>query len=186
MAWRSWIQAGASIGWLAVGETRSVRHRTENKSTGAQPSVMRSLSPASKPADSEVALPMTVAVGAALMSWNPKAPDRRLHLVKVPAAALSADAGGGVHWAGHGALAGRREKTAFASQLATLGYSPHEFRVTVRRVPAEAPQGAWQRYTLLVAQLRDGVPYRDKRYVGGHGAEWVNEFSRDAVSWWAT
>jgi hypothetical protein len=123
---------------------------------------------------------MTVGVSAALMSLNPKAPERQLHIVKVTAAS-SADASGGVHWAGHGALAGRQEKTAFASQLATLGYSPHEFRVTVRRVPAEAPQGAWQRYTLLVAQLRDGVPYRDKRYVGGHGAEWVNEFSRDAA-----
>jgi hypothetical protein len=143
---------------------------------------MRSLSHASKPADSEVALPMTVAVGAALMSWNPKAPDRRLHIVKVPAAALSADAGGGVHWAGHGALADRREKTAFASQLATLGYSPHEFRVTVCRVPSEGPERAWLRYTVLVAQFRDGVPFRDKRYVGGHGAEWVNEFSRDAAT----
>jgi hypothetical protein len=138
-------------------------------------------SPASKPAYSEIALPMTVGVGAALMSWNPKALDGRLHIAKVPAAALSADAGGGVHWAGHGALAGRREKTAFASQLAALGYSPPEFRVTVRRVPSEGPAGAWQRYTVLVAQLRDGVPYRNKRYVGGHGAEWVNEFSRDAA-----
>jgi hypothetical protein len=146
---------------------------------------MGSLFPASKPADSEVALPMTVGVSAALMFWNPKAPDTRLHIAQVTAA-LSVDAGGGVHWAGHGALAGRQERTAFASQLATLGYSPHEFRVTVRRVPSQRPHGAWQRYTLLVAQLRDGVPCRDKRYVGGHGAEWVNEFSRDAATWWAT
>jgi hypothetical protein len=137
--------------------------------------------PASKPAYAEIALPMTVGVGAALMSWNPKALVGRLHISKVRAAALSADAGGGVHWTGHGALAGQREKTAFASQLAALGYSPTEFRVTVRRVPAEVPAGTWQRYTLLVAQLRDGVPCRDKRYVGGHGAEWVNEFSRDAA-----
>jgi hypothetical protein len=144
------------------------------------------LFPPSKPADYEVALPMTVGVSAALTAWNPKAPDRRLHIAEVMAAALSADAGGGVHWAGHDALAGRREKTAFASQLATLGYSPHDFRVTVRRLPSEAPQGAWQRYTLLVAQLRDGVFYRDKRYVGGHGAEWVDEFSRDAATWWKT
>jgi hypothetical protein len=139
-------------------------------------------SPASKPANAEVALPMTVGVGAALMSWNPKAPDRRLHIVKVPAAPLSSDAGGGVHWAGHGALAGRREKTVFASQLAALGYSPHEFRVTVCRVPSERPERAWQRYTVLVAQFRDGMPFGDKRYVGGHGAEWVNEFSRDAAT----
>ena len=147
---------------------------------------MASLSPASKPADYEVALPMTVGVSAALTSWNPKAPDRRFHIVKVTAAASSADAVGGVHWAGHGALAGRQERTAFASQLATLGYSPHEFRVTVCRVPSQPPHSAWQRYTLLVAQLRQGVPYRDKRYVGGHGAEWVNEFSRDAATWWTT
>lgn len=125
---------------------------------------------------------MTVGVGAALMSWNPKAPVRRLQIVKLSAAALAADAGGGVHWAGHRALAGRQEKTAFASQLATLGYSPHEFRVTVCRVPSPRPERAWLRYTVLVAQFRDGVPFRDKRYVGGHGAAWVNQFSRDAAT----
>jgi hypothetical protein len=37
------------------------------------------------------------------------------------------------------------------------------------------------RYTVLVAQLWKRVPYRGKRYIGGHGANWVNEFSRSAL-----
>jgi hypothetical protein len=69
---------------------------------------------------------------------------------------------------------------AFFSQLVALGYIPHQFRVTVRHVTSEGD--TLQRYTVLVAQLRDGVPYRGKRYVGGHGAEWVNDFSRDALT----
>ena len=84
-------------------------------------------------------------------------------------------------WAGeHDALARRHEKDAFFSRLVALGYIPHQFRVTVRHVTSEGDTR--QRYTVLVAQLRDGVPYRGKRYVGGYGAEWVNDFSRDALT----
>jgi hypothetical protein len=96
---------------------------------------------------------------------------------------LSAETDEGVQWRGeHNALTGRREKAAFVSQLATLGYSPHEFRVTVRLVPSGALDGKRQRYTVLVAQLRNGVPYRGKRYVGGQGADWVDAFSNSAAA----
>jgi len=69
---------------------------------------------------------------------------------------------------------------AFFSQLVALGYISRQFRVTVRHVTSEGDTR--QRYTVLVAQLRDGVPYRGKRYVGGYGGEWVNGFSRDALT----
>ena len=112
---------------------------------------------------------------------NPKPPDRPLQVEEVEAADLSASAGDGVKWAGeHDALARRHEKDAFFSRLVALGYIPHQFRVTVRHVTSEGDTR--QRYTVLVAQLRDGVPYRGKRYVGGDGAEWVNDFYRDALT----
>ena len=114
-------------------------------------------------------------------SVNHKPPDRAPEVEKVEAADLSASAGDGVKWAGdHDALARRHEKDAFFSQLVALGYIPRQFRVTVRHVTSEGDTR--QRYTVLVAQLRDGVPYRGKRYVGGYGAEWVNDFSRDALT----
>jgi hypothetical protein len=139
--------------------------------------------PANKPVDPEVALPVTVAGSAALKRTRSRAPDKAPRIGLVTTEDLSADAGNGVQWTGeYDALAGRREKGAFVSQLVTLGYSPHDFRVTVRRVPSEGPEDTRQRYTVLVAQLRNGLPVRDKRYVGSHGAEWVNEFSRDAAT----
>ena len=94
-----------------------------------------------------------------------------------------AEAGDGVQWAGeYDALAGRREKGAFVSQLAALGYVPNEFRVTVRRVSSDGPGDSRQRYTVLVAQLRNGAPYRGKRYDGGHGADWIDQFAREAAT----
>jgi hypothetical protein len=134
-----------------------------------------------RPASTEVALPETVAASAALRRAHSRAPDAQLEVGQFTIEDLSADAGAGVQWQGeYDALAGRREKGAFVSQLTTLGYRPNEFRVTVRRVPSEGPADTRLRYTVLVSQLRNGLPVRDKRYAGGHGAEWVSEFSRDA------
>jgi hypothetical protein len=228
--------------WL----TNWVRYRTDNKSTGAQPDEMGSLSyiaqksrllrlfkaarirlmetgenvsllpritsateeieqisdnirdakgatssnradaatPASKPADSQVVpLPTIVAVSAAPRTAKPKAPHKPLQVAKVTAVDLSVQNGDGVQWAGeYDALAGGREKAAFVSQLVTLGYIPNEFRVTVRRVPSEGPADPRARYTVLVIQLRDGALYRERRYFGGQGADWVNDFSRDAAT----
>jgi len=114
-------------------------------------------------------------------SVNHKPQDGPLQVEKVEAADLSASAGDGVKWAGeHNALARRHEKDAFSSQLVALGYIPHQFRVTVRDVTSEG--ATRQRYTVLVVQLRHGVPYRGKRYVGGDDAEWVSDFSRDALT----
>ena len=72
-------------------------------------------------------------------------------------------------------------KAAFISQLVTLGYSPHEFRVTVRCFTSEGPGGRRKRYTVMVAQLLNDVPIREKQYVGGQDADWINKSSRDAV-----
>jgi hypothetical protein len=53
---------------------------------------------------------------------------------------LSTEADDTAQWAGeYDALAGRREKAAFISQLAMLGFDPGECRVTVRRVSSEGP-----------------------------------------------
>ena len=106
---------------------------------------------------------------------------RSPHQVRVAEDDLSAEPDG-VQWAGeYNLLALRREKAAFVALLVRLGYSPHHFRVTVRRAPPQGPADTGQRYTVQVAQLRDGMPNRDKRYVGGHGADWVGEFARDAA-----
>ena len=93
---------------------------------------------------------------------------------------LSATAGEGVQWRGEYNALAFREIVAFVSQLAALGYSPREFRVTVRSVP-EGLEGT-RRCTVLVAQLRNGVPFRGQRYIGGRGADWIDEFSRDAAT----
>ena len=94
---------------------------------------------------------------------------------------LSVQNGDGVQWAGeYDALAGGGEKAAFVSQLVTLGYIPNEFRVTVRRMRSEGRDDP--RYTVLVIQLREGALYRERRYFGGQGADWVNDFSRDAAT----
>jgi len=139
--------------------------------------------PASKPADSQVdQLPTIVAVSAGPTA-KPKAPHKPPQVAKVIAVDLSVQNGDGVQWAGeYDALAGGGEKAAFVSQLVTLGYIPNEFRVTVRRVPSEGRADPRGRYTVLVIQLRDGALYRERRYFGGQGADWVNDFSRDAAT----
>jgi hypothetical protein len=136
--------------------------------------------PASKPADSQgVPLPTIVAPRTA----KPKAPHKPPQVAEVTAVDLPVQNGGDVQWAGEcDALAGGREKAAFVSQLVTLGYIPSEFRVTVRRVPSEGRPDPRARYTVLVIQLRDGALYRERRYFGGQGADWVNDFSRDAAT----
>jgi hypothetical protein len=134
-----------------------------------------------KPADAEVALPTTVTAGADLRAANSKAPDTPIQVDKGTLVNLSAEAGEGVQWRGdYNALAPQREIAAFVSQLAALGYSPGEFRVTVRSVP-EGLEGT-RRCTVLVAQLWDGVPFRGKRYIGGRGGDWVDEFARGAAT----
>jgi len=133
-----------------------------------------------KPADPDVAQPITVTVGTALRA-APKALDTPMQVGKGTPVNLSAKAGEGVQWRGeYNALAPQREIVAFVSQLAALGYSPREFRVTVRSVP-EGLEGT-RRCTVLIAQLRNGVPFRGKRYIGGRGADWIDEFSRDAAT----
>ena len=136
--------------------------------------------PLRKPADPEVALPITVTVSAALSAANAKALDTPLQVDKRTPVNLSATAGEGVQWRGEYNALASREIVAFVSQLAALGYSPREFRVTVRSVP-EGLEGT-RRCTVLVAQLRNGVPFRGQRYIGGRGADWIDEFSRDAAT----
>jgi hypothetical protein len=137
--------------------------------------------PLGKPADREPALPTTVAVSAALKAGNTRRPDQPARIRGVSAVGLSVEVDG-VQWAGeYNALAGRREKAGFVSRLVMLGYRPDDFRVTVQRVPSEGPEDARQRYSVLVAQVQNGLPYREKQYLGGHGAEWINEFSREAA-----
>ena len=138
--------------------------------------------PASKPADSQsVPLPTIVAIRAAPRTAKPKAPHKPPRVAKVTAVDLPVQNGDGVQWAGEcDALAGGREKAAFVSQLVTLGYIPNEFRVTVRRMRSEGRDDP--RYTVLVIQLREGALHRERRYFGGQGADWVNDFSRDAAT----
>ena len=92
----------------------------------------------------------------------------------------SSVAADGVQWDGeYDAL---EQKAAFTLRLAILGYKPHEFRVSVRCLTAEGPGDRRQKYTVLVAQLRNDAPICQKQYVADQGAEWVNEFTRDAAS----
>jgi hypothetical protein len=136
---------------------------------------------ASKSAALEVALP-TPAGSTATGSLNPDShDDEPLPVDKITCLNVSAEADG-VQWAGECDVLAEGEKAAFVLQLVMLGYSPHEFRVTVRRVPPEGRDDAWENYTLLVIQLRHGGLYRERRYNSGHGAEWINEFSRVALS----
>src|SRR5664279_10680 len=75
-----------------------------------------------QPVIPELALPITVAASAPLKRRVSKAPDKARLVGHFAAEDLAADAGYGVQWAGeYDALAGRREKGAFVSQLATLG-----------------------------------------------------------------
>ncbi len=91
---------------------------------------------------------------------------------------MSVEAAAGVKWRGDYHLLAPGEMAAFVAQLTALGYNPKAFRVTVRRA-TEAPEGVL-RYTVFVVQIWKRVPYRGKRYIGGHGADWVSEFSRSA------
>jgi hypothetical protein len=135
----------------------------------------------SKSAALEVALP-TPAASTATRSLNPDSHDDEPPPVdKITCLNVSAEADG-VQWAGECAALAEGEKAAFTLQLVILGYSPHEFRVTVRRVPPEGRDDTRENYTVLVIQLRHGGLYRERRYDGGHGAEWINEFSRDALT----
>jgi hypothetical protein len=139
------------------------------------------LARASKSAALEVAL-ATPAASAATRSLNPDShDDEPLPVDKITCLNVSAEADG-VQWAGECDVLAEGEKAAFVLQLVMLGYSPHEFRVTVRRVPPEGRDDARANYTLLVIQLRHGGLYRERRYNRGHGAEWINEFSRGALS----
>lgn len=134
----------------------------------------------SKSAALEAALP-TLAASTATRSLNPDSPDEPRPVDKISCLNVSAEADG-VQWAGECATLSEGEKAAFALQLVILGYSPHEFRVTVRRVPPEGRDDTRENYTVLVIQLRHGGLYRERRYDGGHGAEWINEFARDALT----
>ena len=135
---------------------------------------------ASKSAALEVALP-TLTGSTATRSLHPDSPDEPLPVDKITCLNVSAEADG-VQWAGECDVLAEGEKAAFVLQLVMLGYSPHEFRVTVRRVPPEGRDDTRENYTVLVIQLRHGGLYRERRYNGGHGAEWINEFSRVALS----
>ena len=136
---------------------------------------------ANKSAALEVALP-TPAASTATRSLNPDShDDEPLPVDKITCLNVSAEADG-VQWAGECDVLAEGEKAAFALQLVMLGYSPHEFRVTVRRVPPEGRDDTRENYTVLVIQLRHGGLYRERRYNGGHGAEWINEFSRVALT----
>jgi hypothetical protein len=72
------------------------------------------------------------------------------------------------------------EKATFVSQLVMLGYRPQEFQVTVRPMLSNGPEDVRKRYSVTVVQSWNRMPFRGKRYVAGHDAEWVKEFSRDA------
>ena len=135
---------------------------------------------ASKSAALESALPI-LAASTAMRSVNPDSPDKPLPVDKITCLNVSVEADG-VQWADACAVLAEGEKAAFALQLVMLGYSPHEFRVTVRRVPPEGRDDPRENYTVLVIQLRHGGLYRERRYNSGHGAEWINEFSRVALS----
>jgi hypothetical protein len=108
-----------------------------------------------------------------------KPPDEPLPDDKITALNLSADADA-VRWAGECNALAEGEKAAFVSQLVALGYSPQEFRVTVRLMSSKGREDVRQRYSITVVQICNRVSFRGKRYVGGHGSEWVNEFCLDA------
>jgi hypothetical protein len=150
------------------------------KDSGAPPDHVDAATALGKPAEPEVALPITIAVGA-IRAANSKALDMPVQVDQGTPANLSVATGEGVQWRGeYNALAPQREIVAFVAQLVALGYSPREFRVTVRSVPEGLEDT--RRCTVLVAQLHNGVPFRGKRYIGGRGADWIDEFSRDAAT----
>ena len=88
-----------------------------------------------------------------------------------------------VHWAGEvQALEALGEKKAFVARLVKLGYKPNEFRVTVRSIRREGPNDQRTRYNVFVDQLRNGMPYRGKPYLGGHPERWIEKFSANALT----
>ena len=66
------------------------------------------------------------------------------------------------------------ENEAFAALLKRLGYVLNNFRVTVRRITGDGRKEI--RYNVFVDQLRNGQPFRGQVYLGGHGAEWIDQF----------
>jgi hypothetical protein len=115
----------------------------------------------------------------ALKSADFKPLDEPQPVDKTSAPDLSAHADG-VLWADECNVLAEGEKAAFVSQLVMLGYSPQEFRVTVRLISSKAPADVRLRYSVTVVQVGSRMSFRGKRYVGGHGVEWVREFCRDA------
>jgi hypothetical protein len=123
-----------------------------------------------------------VAIDAPVSLATPRTPHKELKIDTLARVDFSAEPDG-VQWAGeYNLLAARREKAAFVSLLVRLGYSPEEFRVTVRRAPSSGPRDKRPGYSVLVAQSQNGVADREKRYAGGQDAEWVNDFGRDAAT----
>jgi hypothetical protein len=88
-----------------------------------------------------------------------------------------------VHWAGEAqALEALGEKKAFVARLLKLGYKPNEFRVTVRSIRREGPNDQRTRYNVFVDQLRNGMPYRGRPYLGGHPERWIEKFAANALA----
>lgn len=116
-----------------------------------------------------------------LLSVDAKSLDEPLRVDKITALNSSADADG-VRWAGECNVLAEDEKATFVSQLAMLGYSPQEFQVTVRPMLSKGPEDVHKRYSVTVVQSWNRMPFRGKRYVGGHDAEWVKEFSRNSLA----
>jgi hypothetical protein len=115
----------------------------------------------------------------ALKSADLKPLDQPQSLDKISALDLSVHADG-VRWADECNVLAEGEKAAFVSQLVRLGYGPLKFRVTVRLMSSKGCEDVRPRYSVTVVQVWNGMSFRGKRYIGGYGAEWVNEFCRDA------
>jgi hypothetical protein len=99
------------------------------------------------------------------------------------AGVLLADAVARVDWSGEfNVFAGGSEKPAFAAQLLAFGHRPSDFRVFVRRLPPQVPGDTRLSYAVQVTQLDNGVSLRDAHYVGGNGADWVDQFAHCAAA----
>ena len=71
---------------------------------------------------------------------------------------------------------------AFAAQSLALGYCPSDFRVVVRRLPPQVSGDTRLSYAVHVIQLGNGVSLREADYVGGDGADWVDQLARCAAA----
>ena len=99
------------------------------------------------------------------------------------AGVLLADAIARVDWTGEfNVFAGGPEQPAFAAQLLALGYCPSDFRVVVRRLPPQVSGDTRLSYAVRVIQLGNGGSLREADYVGGDGADWVDQFARCAAA----